>query len=125
MEHAVALNLPTAAIRNACGHFVKANKYSLHYFADVEFPDDMRLILTDSGHENAYPIPCLSWILVYKNQVHNCWCAEKYKCLQSFLHYVINPETQQFAGRLMYVPLPAKAVEKAKNLVKSMREVKN
>jgi phosphate transport system substrate-binding protein len=121
MEHAVALNLPIAAIRNACGHFVKANKYSLHYLKEVEFPDDMRVILTDSGHENAYPIPCLSWILVYKNQPYNHRIAGKYECLKSFLHYVINPETQKYAGRLTYMPLSANAIEKAKKMVESMK----
>jgi phosphate transport system substrate-binding protein len=125
MEHAVALHLPTAAIQNSCGHFVKANKSSLHYLVDMEFPDDMRVILTDPGHENAYPIPCLSWILVYKNQAYNCRNIEKYESLKSFLHYVINPETQKFAGRLTYMPLPANTIEKAKKIIESMNRIEN
>jgi phosphate transport system substrate-binding protein len=120
MEHAEALNLPAAAIQNARGHFVKASKYSLHYLANMEFPDDMHTIFTDPGLESAYPIPCLSWILVYKNQADNCRSFEKYESLKSFLHHVTNPETQKLAGRLSYMPLPADVIEKAKKAVESM-----
>ncbi|MDR2087632.1 MAG: phosphate ABC transporter substrate-binding protein PstS [Dysgonamonadaceae bacterium] len=118
MEHAEALNLSAAAIQNVSGHFVKASKYSLNYLADMEFPDNM--ILTDTGLENAYPLPCLSWILVYKNQAYNRRSIEKYEDLKSFLHYVVNPKTQKFAGRLTYMPLPDNVIEKAKNLIESM-----
>jgi phosphate transport system substrate-binding protein len=81
----------------------------------------MRIVLTDPvDEENAYPIPCLSWLLVYKNQSYNHRGFEKYKSLVSFLNYIICPQTQKIAGRLTYSPLPSTAIEKAQKLINSI-----
>jgi phosphate transport system substrate-binding protein len=120
LEHAMALDLPVAAIQNACGRFVKADRHSFHNLACIEFPDGICPKFTGLEWECVYPIPSLSWIRVYKNQAYNCRSIEKYESLKSFLHYVINPETQKLAGRLTYTPLPANAIEKARKLIESM-----
>lgn len=121
MEHASLLNLPIAAIQNSSGNYIKANKQTLYYYVtEIEFPDDMRILFTDPKKENTYPIPCLSWILAYKNQAYNHRSVEKYKSLKSFLIYVINPETQKITSRLTYLPLPATVVAKAQKLIDSM-----
>jgi phosphate transport system substrate-binding protein len=121
MEHASSLDLPMAAIKNASGNYIEANSESLLYAAETELPDDMRTILTNPKQEDAYPIPCLSWILVYKNQAYNNRSIEKYESLKAFLNYLISPKAQIIADRLTaYSPLPVTVIEKAQQLVNLM-----
>jgi phosphate transport system substrate-binding protein len=120
IEYAILLDLPTAAIQNSSGHFIKANKQSLQYAIETEIPDDMRINLINPKEEYAYPIPCFSWILVYKNQAYNYRKIEKCRSLKSFLHYVIKPETQKRTGQLTYSQLPLPFIEKIQNLINSM-----
>jgi phosphate transport system substrate-binding protein len=121
MEHAASLDLPMAAIKNASGNYIEANCQSLLHITETEFPDDMRAIPTNPKQEDAYPIPCLSWILVYKNQAYNHRSIEKYESLKAFLNYLISPKAQKIADRLTaYSPLPVTVTEKAQQLINLM-----
>jgi phosphate transport system substrate-binding protein len=120
LEYAILLDLPFAAIQNSSGHFIKVNKKSLQYALETDIPDNMYINLVNPDNEYAYPIPCLSWILVYKNQAYNHRGIEKYRSLKSFLNYAISPETQKRTGRLTYCPLPLPFIEKVQNLINSM-----
>jgi phosphate transport system substrate-binding protein len=119
-EYADLLDLPTAAIQNTQGKYIKASKESVWAAADTQYPDDMRIMITNSIHEDAYPLSCFSWILVYKNQLCANKNSEKQEVISSFLNYLISPEVQRIAGNFGYVPLPEEAVEKAKKLINTM-----
>jgi phosphate transport system substrate-binding protein len=120
LEYAILLDLPFAAIQNSNGHFIKADRPSLQYALETDISDDMYINLINPDKEYAYPIPCLSWILVYKNQAYNHREIEKYRSLKSFLNYAISLENQKHTGRLTYCPLPPAFIEKIQNLINSM-----
>lgn len=119
--HAAILELPTAAIQNAHNEFIKANKRTILASTDgLSYPDDMRIMISNSPNEGAYPLSCLSWLLVYKNQAYLNRSEEKYQSLVDFLNYMITPQTQSLAGRMSYAPLPEAIIEKAQRLIDSM-----
>ena len=121
LEHASLFNLPSAALQNSSGKFIKANEESILAAMDnITLPDDMRILVSNSPNENAYPISCLSWILVYKNQAYNKRSKEKYRKTISFLEYIINPSTQKVARRINHIPLPENVIVKAHNIIQSL-----
>jgi phosphate transport system substrate-binding protein len=79
-------------------------------------PDDMRVLVTDPGTPDAYPISGFSWVLVYTNQPD----ARTGHTLASYLWWQIHVG-QKYAEKLNYAPLPESAVTKAEALILSMR----
>lgn len=120
-EHATVLDLPIAAIQNRSGEYVLPTKESILAAAEMDYPDDMRVMLTDSPNKNAYPLSCYSWFYVYKNQAYAERNIEKYNTLKDFLYYTISPEQQKMAGSMSYVPLPDNVIEKARNQIESLK----
>lgn len=120
LEHASFLDLPSAAIQNSSGIFIKANKHSILAAADIDFPDDMRIMITNSNNKDAYPLSCFSWILVYKNQAYNNRSIKRFENLKSLLEYILSPDSQKVAGKITYAALPEDALKKAKKIADSM-----
>ncbi|MDR0507630.1 MAG: phosphate ABC transporter substrate-binding protein PstS [Dysgonamonadaceae bacterium] len=121
MDLASLLDLPVAAIQNSSGNFVYASRQSLQSATQKEFPDDMRIVFTNSKNDDAYPIPCLSWILVYRNQAYNHHTMNEYQSLISFLNYIVSPEVQIRASKLTDSPLPLPLIEKAQTMIQSVK----
>jgi len=119
-EYALSLKIPIALLQNQAGNFVEPTADNISAAANIELPADMRTMITNSPETNAYPISCFTWILVYKDQNYNNRTAEQGKALASFLDYIISDEAQQVATNIHYAPLPAKAIENTKNILKQL-----
>jgi len=123
-EHTVLLNISIANICNSKGNYIQISKESILAAADRDYPDDLRVMITNSSNEKAYPISCFSWILVYKNQAYANRKVPKYEATKSLLNYIIDPENQKMAAKMQYVPLPQNVIDKAQKLVDSMEWTK-
>ncbi len=119
-EYALTLGIPSAILQNKAGNFIKASTESISAAADVELPADMRTMITDSPAESAYPISCFTWIIVYKEQSYAGRNESQAKGVVSLLDYMVSNQAQSLAANVHYSPLPALALENAKNLVKSI-----
>lgn len=119
-EYALSLNIPVALLQNSAGNFVEATAENISVAANIELPADMRTTITDSSEENAYPISCFTWLVVYKKQSYHNRTKEQADALTGMLDYILSPEGQAVAGKIHYAPLPAKALENAKNIVSSI-----
>jgi len=111
LAYAVQNNLPATLIKNASGKFVEASIDAVTAAAasaSAQTPDDLRVSITNSAGENAYPISSYTYILAYKEQKN----AEKGKALVDFLWWGIH-DGEQFAKALQYAPLPAEIVKRA------------
>jgi phosphate transport system substrate-binding protein len=105
-------------MQNKSGNFVEASTESISAAANMELPEDMRTMITDSPEPQAYPVSCFTWIVVYKNQIYGDRKAANGKAVVDLLNYVLSEDAQSVAANVHYSPLPAKALENAKNLVK-------
>lgn len=110
-EYALALNIPTAAVENSSGNYVKADEKSISASANIEIPADTRTVITNSDNPEAYPISTFTWIIVYKEQNYNGRSLEKAQALKNLLRYVLSDEGQKVAVKTSYAPLTGKSLE--------------
>lgn len=119
-EYALALNMPTALLQNSSGNFVEANNKSISASANVEMPNDTRVVITNSPNPEAYPISTFTWLIAYKEQSYNNRSKEQAQSLTGLLNYIISSEGQEIANKTHYAPLPSTAVKKTKAIINSM-----
>jgi phosphate transport system substrate-binding protein len=111
--------LPVALLKNASGKFVEASTDSVTAAAagaSASTPDDLRVSITNSPGENAYPISGYVYVLPYKDQKD----AVKGKAVVDFLWWGIH-DGEKFTGT-DYAPVPAEIVKRAEvkiNLITS------
>ena len=118
LAYAVQNNLPVALIKNSSGKFIAPSIDAVTAAAaaaSAQTPDDLRVSITNSAGENAYPISSYTYILAYKEQKN----ADKGKALVDFLWWGIH-DGEQFAKDLQYAPLPAEIVKRAEAKINSI-----
>ncbi|TWP28569.1 phosphate ABC transporter substrate-binding protein PstS [Apibacter muscae] len=119
-EYALAQNIPFAALQNSSGKFIEANSKSISASANVDLPDDTRIMISNSSSPDAYPISTFTWIIVYQEQDYNNRGEEKARALKNLLNFIVSPESQEGASRLNYAPIPEKAVERVHAILNTM-----
>jgi len=108
--------LAFADLRNAAGNYVTPTLESTTAAAEgVPLPDDMKVMLTNSGNPTAYPIVGFTWILVYQGQQD----ATTGQAIVDMLTWALN-DGQAYAPELDYAPLSPAAKAKALALVQSI-----
>lgn len=108
LAYAVKNNLPYAMIQNKAGQFVKPTLESVTAAAANEarsMPADLRVSITNAAGKDSYPISGFTWLLVYQQQRD----PQKGKALVEFLRWAMK-EGQQYAGDLLYAPLPKEVI---------------
>ncbi len=117
MSYAIKNNLAYAFIQNKSGKFVEPSIASTSSAAaGVPIPSDFRVSLVNSANPDAYPIAGFTWLLIYKNMPD----PVKGKAIVDFVRWAVR-EGQQYAGDLLYAPLPADVVTM---IEKKLEEVK-
>ena len=119
-EYALALNIPSALMKNSAGNFIIANDKSISLSADIDIPSDTRVTITNSSNPDAYPISTFTWIIVYKEQAYNKHTVEQAKAMVGLLDYMTSKEGQEVAVKTHYAPLSGKALEKTKAAINSI-----
>lgn len=119
-EYALALNMSSALLQNSSRNFIAADSKSISASANVDIPNDTRVVITNSSNPEAYPISTFTWIIAYKEQNYNNRTEAQAQALKALLNYVISPEGQEIADKTHYAPLPPVAVEKTKAIISSM-----
>lgn len=119
-EYALALNIPSALLQNSSGNFVKADSKNVSASANVDIPNDTRVIITNSSNPDAYPISTFTWIIAYKEQQYNKRTEADARALIELFDYIISGNGQNIATKTYYAPLSAAALEKAKTVIASM-----
>lgn len=119
-EYAFALDINVASMRNRSGNFVKPTVESISASATDSIPSDMRVMITNSGAENAYPISCLTWLLIYKEQAYDGRSIEDARHLRDLILFVTGPDAQNLAEKVHYAPLPQSVVALSRKALSEM-----
>ncbi len=94
--------LPTAALENKSGNYVKASLDSAKAtLAAVKLPENLRAFISDPEGGNSYPIVTYTWMLIYKEYPN----AAKARGIEKMIEYGLN-EGQKVSAELGYIPLP-------------------
>jgi phosphate transport system substrate-binding protein len=108
--------LPTAALRNQSGEFVRPTVESTSAAAaGVKLPEDFRVSITDAPGKGAYPIAAFTYLLVYRDQGDRA----RGEALVHFLWWAMR-DGQKYAAPLDYAPLPASVVARVDETLKSL-----
>jgi phosphate transport system substrate-binding protein len=119
-EFAFAQKIKTAKVQNSSGAYVEPSIESISAAAQGEIPADTRIMLTNSSNPESYPISGFTWIILYKEQSYNNRSKEQALGTVNFLNWLVSESAQGAASKVNYAPLPEAAVEKAKNILKSV-----
>lgn len=119
-EYAFSSKIPMAMMQNAAGNFVLPGTESISAAAAGDIPADTRVMITNSSVADAYPISCLTWILVYKEQSYKGRSLEQARQLQSFLNWMVSDSAQDMTVKVHYAPLSKDMAAKAKAQIASM-----
>lgn len=119
-EYALALNMSSALLQNSSGNFVAADSKSISASANVDIPNDTRVVITNSSNPEAYPISTFTWIIAYKEQSYNNKTEAQAQALAGLFSYIISAEGQEIANKTHYAPLPQVAVEKTNAIISSI-----
>lgn len=117
-EYAFAQKLSMASLMNACGNIIKPTLASITASANGDIPMDTRTMITNSPDKDAYPISCLTWIIIYKEQNYNNRTEEQAKATIGLMQYILSDKIQQSSTKINYAPLPKKAIEYSLNNLK-------
>jgi phosphate transport system substrate-binding protein len=120
LAYAKQRHLPAALVKNRSGQFIAPTLESVSRAAEVGLPSDTRILITDSGVRDGYPISAFTWLIFYKEQAYNQRPSDRASQLGRFLWWTIH-EGQQYNADLLYAPLPAGAVSKGEAIISSIR----
>src|SRR5450759_2031019 len=119
LVYAVSSKLPFATMRNSSGNFIVASLASSGRAAQIQLPDDLKVLLMNSSDAQAYPIAAFTWLLAYREQKYADRTLGQAIALKRLLNWMLTTAQSVNEG-LGYGTLPATAVTKAQALVKSM-----
>jgi phosphate transport system substrate-binding protein len=114
--YAVNAKMPTAAIQNRSGEFIKPFLESVSAAARVPIPPDTRTLIIDTSSAQGYPISGFTWLIFYKEQSYNSRTPERAKALARYLWWVTH-EGQRYNREMLYGTLSDEAVRKAENII--------
>lgn len=117
-EYAFALKLPIADLQNPAGRYVTPTTASISAAATSDIPADTRIMLTASPAEEAYPISCFTWLLIYREQNYGDRSLAQAEAVVKLMEWMLSPEAQDIPTKVHYSPLPATTVEQARHLLK-------
>jgi phosphate transport system substrate-binding protein len=117
LAYAIQNKMPYALLQNSSGNYIAPSVDSASKAAEgVTLPDDMKIMITNSGNAAAYPIVGFTWILAYVNQTDKTKGQELVDMLWWAVH-----DGQQYNNALTYPVLPAAAVTKAEAEIRSIK----
>jgi phosphate transport system substrate-binding protein len=104
--------MPVAAVKNHAGVFVAPSPEAVTAAAgnSTGIPDDLRMSITDSPGEAAYPIAGMVWVLARPKMRD----PARASTLREFLGWVLGEDAQALAGSMNYSKLPPDLLEKAR-----------
>lgn len=119
MTYAVREELTAAALRNRRGRFVRPDLAGARAAAEVSLPADTRTLIVDTDAEAGYPLSAFTWLIVYREQGYDNRSRERAEALADFLWWAVH-KGQDENERILYAKLPAAAVSRAEEIIRSM-----
>jgi phosphate transport system substrate-binding protein len=117
--YALENEMPTADLENKRGNYIAPSLTSTEVSAEVTFPEDTRVSLSDTDAEEGYPITGLTWIIVYKEQDYGGRSRERAQRLVDLLWWMTH-EGQEYCEPLNYASLPKDAVDRVEAIITSI-----
>lgn len=119
-EYAFAQKIAYASVKNKRGQMVLPTTESISASAGGDMPQDTRCSITDADADGAYPISCMTWLIIYQDQAYSDRSEATAKATVDLMEYMLSDSVQQTTATVHYAPLPKKAVELSLQNLKSV-----
>lgn len=122
LTYAILNNMKYGSVINSSGNIIEPSFAATTEAANIELPDDTRILFTNTPAENGYPIAGFAWMLVYENLDQNNAIQNKREAeeLIQFLIWAIT-EGQELSEPLGFARIPQTAVEKNIEMIRQMK----
>lgn len=122
LTYAILNNMKYGSVINSSGNVIEPSFAATTEAANIELPDDTRILFTNTPAEFGYPIAGFAWMLVYENLDQNNAIQNRREAeeLIQFLIWTIT-DGQELSETLGFARIPQTAVEKN---IEMIREIK-
>jgi phosphate transport system substrate-binding protein len=113
LSYALLNNMAYGSVINSSGNIIEPSFEATTEAANIDLPDDTRILFTNTPAPNGYPIAGFAWMLVYENLEQNNAINNREQAMEllEFLVWSIT-EGQELSERLGFARLPDTAVQK-------------
>jgi phosphate transport system substrate-binding protein len=119
LVYAISSKLSYATMRNSSGNFIVPSLVSSGRAAQIQLPDDLKVLLMNSSDAQSYPISAFTWLLVYREQKYAGRTLGQAIALKRLVNWMLTTGQSVNEG-LGYGKLSDAAVTKAQTLVRSL-----
>lgn len=116
-EYVFAQGLTCASLQNRDGNFVKPTLETIAASAEGAVSSDLRLMVTNQPGAQTYPISCLTWIVIPREQKYGSRTKSQAASTVALLRWMLSDGSQGLTESVNYVPLPGRIREQALTLL--------
>jgi phosphate transport system substrate-binding protein len=122
LTYALLNNMAYGSVVNSSGNIIEPSYAATTQAANIELPDDTRILFTNTPATDGYPIAGFAWMLVYENLDRNNAISntEQARELVEFLVWSIT-DGQELSETLGFARLPQTAIEKNLVMISQIR----
>jgi len=122
LSYAILNNMSYGYVINSSGNVIEPSFEATTEAANIELPDDTRILFTNTPAEYGYPIAGFAWMLVYENLDQNNAISNRREAgeLIEFLIWSIT-DGQELSEGLGFARIPDTALEKNIEMIRQLK----
>ncbi len=120
--YALLNKMSYGSIKNSSGNVIKPSYAATTAAADIELPEDTRILFTNTPAPKGYPAAGFAWMLCYEHMDKNNAISTKQEA-EELIRFIIWAITdgQELSETLGYAQLPKAAVERNMAMIRQMK----
>jgi len=122
LAYALINDISYASIINSSGNAITPSFEATTAAANIDLPEDTRILFTNTPNPQGYPIAGFAWMLVNENLDKNNAITNRTQAIElvEFIIWSIT-DGQKLSEMLGYAQLPKAAIEKNMNMIKQLK----
>ncbi|REL24601.1 phosphate ABC transporter substrate-binding protein PstS [Rhodohalobacter sp. SW132] len=122
LSYAILNDMSYGYLMNSSGNVIEPSFEATTEAANIELPDDTRILFTNTPAENGYPIAGFAWMLVYENMDQNNAISNRNEA-EELLNFIIWSITdgQEISESLGFAKIPDTAHEKNIAMIRQIK----
>ncbi len=122
LSYAILNDMSYGAVINSSGNVIEPSYEATTEAANIDLPDDTRVLFTNTPAENGYPIAGFAWMLVYENLDQNNAIDNRSEAVElvEFLIWSIT-DGQELSEPLGFARIPDAALEKNIEMIRQLK----
>lgn len=122
LSYALLNDMSYGSVINQSGNVIRPSFEATTAAADIELPEDTRILFTDTPAEDGYPIAGFAWMLLYENLDQNSAIRNRNaaKELIEFVLWAIT-DGQEISEDLGYARIPEVALKRNLDMIRQLK----